>query len=338
MVHLSIEERITAVKDLAFSFGMPLRHAEVLSKISVRDELDSRVLYQLTHFEGYKKMIAEYKKMCDDPTAFYYEHKTFHNNSGISFLRYGTVSYAYSYASPYQHVMILLQDAREAKQMTCLQQELDRFDGDFEEECEEDAYDIFDAEYYEVVGYDEDGNPIQQLLFPFDREVLPNLYQESLFTDSYSHDFFDEQRLKRFEKAFQQDLRSNKIPENLVAALFAVLKYNSQSVHDYYGTGDPGVTSKKAIMDSFYCFFSSVYAKPCLMQWNEVSSRDSVIDQFTYRFFNDPKINPALVDMDSTAVGSRKYKEACAVFGDQLVYARDGSSQKRSEIDGRKCI
>ena len=275
------EERLELTKKTAMEIGLPERHAAVLAKISFRRNLDGRVRYLMGHTE-YRQMMDRYRQMNEDQTRFYLENKSLIIKGSKRFPRYGSLSLAYSMASPYQLIMFLLEDAYAAR--------------------------IESKIISETTG-------------------KPAAYEEE-----YSYDLFEEQRFKRLETAFRQDLRGNGIPMELVDTLLDAVKWRDATVsirvRDF-------ATTKQDIMDAFYLFFGSNEGKNFVEQW-ETEPHEALIDSFSYRFFNDPRVNPKLVNMELRYVGTKEYEEMCMSFGDSIIFYPDGTTVKRSEIDARK--
>src|SRR3989338_9467403 len=98
------EERLELTKKTAMEIGLPERHAAVLAKISFRRNLDGRVRYLMGHTE-YRQMMDRYRQMNEDQTRFYLENKSLIIKGSKRFPRYGSLSLAYSMASPYQLIM-----------------------------------------------------------------------------------------------------------------------------------------------------------------------------------------------------------------------------------------
>ena len=151
---------------------------------------------------------------------------------------------------------------------------------------------------------------------------------------SLDHVMIEELRFSKLESAFRQDLRGNYIPSDLVETLLDALDWKDSPVVDCYG-GTVG-TSKPVIMDAFYVFFSSEEGDHFLRVWNDQDQRESLVDQFTYRFHNDPHINPALIDKKPTDIGTPAFEEACKTYLSGYVHDFKGRSTKRSDLDARK--
>ncbi len=295
----TLVERLNSVKTSGTSIGLPERHAEALAKISIRKNLDVRVGKLLKLLHGpYSEAMVKYNKLLDDPTAFYYANKTLKIGSQ-KFPAYGNVSLAYSFCSPYQLVLFIMEDALMVENISIMNAALA---GPSEEWGEEDL---------------EDG-----------------AWPEPEYGEEYQDFSLKDQRFERHYRAFRHDLEGNHIPSDLVEKLLDALGWKNRSAEpDFYSLG---TWSKYEVMDSFYIFFSLDEGEQFVEQWKRKESQDKLIDRFTYLVYNDPRINPHLIDMELKDVGTKRYEERCNSFGDDLIYHTDGTSRKRSEINARK--
>ncbi|MFA5992206.1 MAG: hypothetical protein WC796_00695 [Candidatus Pacearchaeota archaeon] len=114
MLRLTKEQREKMTLDSCIELGLSERHARVLTAISLRTRLDSRIRELIKRSKGYQEMIKASQELNEDPVSFYYRHKS-QKIGNSRFLRYGSLSYAYSNASPIQLIKILLEDAREVR-------------------------------------------------------------------------------------------------------------------------------------------------------------------------------------------------------------------------------
>lgn len=277
------QERIDYTLEKALELGLPISHAEVLAKISFRKNLDTRVCYLMEQLgKGYRNMIATFKEMSDDPTAFYYKHKSSRYEGHKKFSRYGNLSSMYSHASPIQLICVLLEDAKEVRDQA---------------------------------------------------KIMRILYGEVPRGEEYNGINFGDLRLKKLERALRQDLTGNGMPEDLTERLLKELKW------DEPGGFASSHLPREHIMDAFYVFFSSSDGDRFLEDWQDISKRDKLVDQFTYRVYNDPRINPHLIHMTPQDIGNPKFEENCRTFGDEPVSIVKGSKireVKRSDIDARQ--
>src|SRR3989338_572029 len=99
------------LRETALQIGLPERHAQALAQISTRRELSSHVHFLMENFKGYSEMMDQSVQMWDDPAQFNARYRRL-----AAFKRLSTLSLMYSYASPVQVTMILLEDAAQGKQ------------------------------------------------------------------------------------------------------------------------------------------------------------------------------------------------------------------------------
>ncbi len=299
MSNETLVERLDLVKTAGINIGLPERYAEALAKISIRKNLDVRVNKLLKLLHGpYSKAMVKYNKMLDDPTAFYYANKTLKIGSN-KFPAYGNVSLAYSFCSPYQLVLFIMEDTSTVEDIAIMNAALA---GPSEERKKNDLED----------------------------ETWP----EPEYDEEYLDFSLANQRFERCYRAFRHDLEGNRIPLDLVEKLLDALDWKNRPAEknimglEYW--------SKYEVMDSFYIFFSSEEGDRFVEQWKCKESQDKLIDRFTYLVYNDPRINPHLIDMELKDIGTKRYEELCTSFGEDLLYHIDGTSIRRAEVDARK--
>ena len=302
MSNETLVERLGLVKTAGINIGLPEKHAEVLAKISLRKNLDTRVCKLLKMLQGsYSEMMVRYNELLDDPTAFYYANKTLKIGSR-KFPAYGNVSLAYSLCSPYQLVLFVMEDASTVEDLAIMEAELsdDGLNGEWGAEEEPGEGVLLEPEY----------------------------------GPEYDYFSLDSQRFERYYRAFRHDLEGNRIPSDLVEKLLNALDWeNRPAEKDLMGLDS---WSKYEVMDSFYIFFSSEEGEQFIEQWKHKESPEKLLDRFTYLVYNDPRVNPHLIGMGLKDVGTKRYEERCASFGEDKIYRADGTCRKRAEVDARK--
>lgn len=148
----------------------------------------------------------------------------------------------------------------------------------------------------------------------------------------YDRDLYGMQRERELEAAFRQDMRGNGINQSMVDALFKELGYEHMEERSSSYIDAP---TKKIVMDSFYVFFSSPEGDAFLMGWGSGEDRPKLVESFVKRFWNDPEVNPALIDAKPEEVGSPAFERRRLEFFDSLRYKDDGTSLRRGDIDLR---
>ena len=66
-----------------------------------------------------------------------------------------------------------------------------------------------------------------------------------------------------------------------------------------------------------------------------MNNREQLIDTFTYRVFNDPRINPSLILRGIGDVGTSEFDEARTRFLEAKVRRPDGTYIERRKVDAR---
>ncbi len=159
--------------------------------------------------------------------------------------------------------------------------------------------------------------------------------QEAKDWNLYPKDLFEDLRIKELESAFRQDMRSNKITDEILEALLKKLKWEnlSNSSKEFYGTENEH--SKLEVMDFLCIFFSLDIKKEFLEKWNKEELRSSLTNNLTNRFYSDPRVNPHLIEMKPKDIGTRKFEEKYQAFLSAPIFDKNGRQLNREEIDPR---
>ena len=138
-----------------------------------------------------------------------------------------------------------------------------------------------------------------------------------LFNESYL-----QSQVKQKTNALKQDLRGNKVPEEITNELMKKLKFDQRdAIRDSWGLS--GIT-QESIIDSMYLFFGSKKGEDYIQKWKNEDNREKLLDEFEYLIYNNPYINPLLIDHSLKTYMSNKFVESA-----------DGYLQRRKHEDNR---
>lgn len=119
---------------------------------------------------------------------------------------------------------------------------------------------------------------------------LENVSEDGTFLN----DIYLELQVKEKINAFKQDLRGNKISDEIIDALMKKLKFDKRStIRD--GWNLSGIT-QESIIDSMYIFFGSQKGTEFMQQWENKKNREKLLDEFEFLIYNNPYVNPLLID------------------------------------------
>jgi hypothetical protein len=112
-------------------------------------------------------------------------------------------------------------------------------------------------------------------------------------------------------KSFLQDLRGNKVPEDLLSGLLDKIKFEKRERSCDWGFNK---VTKTSIIDSFYIFFGSKRGSDFVEEWKNEVNREKLKEEFEYLIYNNPYVNPALVDYSLEEFLSKKHIESAEYF------------------------
>jgi len=110
-----------------------------------------------------------------------------------------------------------------------------------------------------------------------------------LLNDSYTIS-----QVKEKINAFKQELRGNKIPNEIIDVLTKKLKFDKRDIiRDVWGLS---AITQESLIDSMYLFFGSQRGTEFIQQWKNKQNRGKLIDEFEFLVYNNPYVNPLLID------------------------------------------
>jgi hypothetical protein len=144
---------------------------------------------------------------------------------------------------------------------------------------------------------------------------------------------FEKMRFARLEEAFRQDLRGNGIDSEMTETLLNSIGWKKAAIIDLYG----GVflPSKQLMMDGFYVFFSSERGSKFIEEWKNLENRDDLMEEFSHGFYNNPRINPSLVELGPENIGSPAFEKKYRDYGDEGYHTLDGTFHRNAGRDAR---
>ena len=103
------ENKILRIERLALKIGFKENFAKTLSRISKRKDLLNETIAVLKSID-YKSSLEQYKKMRGDPYTFYQKNKKIRNLEN-KLLTLGSLSFSYSFCSPYKVIRDIIKDS-----------------------------------------------------------------------------------------------------------------------------------------------------------------------------------------------------------------------------------
>lgn len=109
--------------------------------------------------------------------------------------------------------------------------------------------------------------------------------------------FREEEEIETRLRSFKQDLRGNKVPENLLEKLLKKVEFEKREFGGGYNNlAFLSSITKESLMDSFYIFFGSKRGSEFVEEWKNPQNHKKLEEEFEYLVYNNPYINPRLVD------------------------------------------
>jgi hypothetical protein len=121
-----------------------------------------------------------------------------------------------------------------------------------------------------------------------------------------------EKSIKMKYQSLLQDLSGNKVSQSLLEELSEKMNIGKRpDSRDDWGVA---VINKESLIDSFYIFFGSKRGSDFVKEWEIESSREELKNEFKHLIYNNPYVNPLLVDLTLNDFMSEEHINSAEAF------------------------
>ncbi len=134
----------------------------------------------------------------------------------------------------------------------------------------------------------------------------------------------------RLRVALVQDIRSTWLPDEVLEELEMRLKIKEKSERKTLWDAD----SQQDFLEAFFCYFSFMDAIPAFIEKRKSGEqgKQELITDFTIKYHNDPHVNPRLIGMSPSQLGTKEFEKRYQTRANQEYKDKDGLKKKRRDI------